>query len=117
MEIKIPGVDANSGLNLCDGDVNIYLDILRSYVSDMREALEKIQTVSEETLRDYAVRVHGIKSTSEAIGAEEARKTAKELELMAKGGDLAGVLAKNSAFAEYLKNLVDGIQAWLDRSI
>ena len=116
MTIEISGVDVNSGLDLCDGDVDIYLRILRSYVSDMVPALERIRTVSEGTLKDYAVSIHGVKSISAAIGAEEARKTAKQLEDMAKGGDLAGVLAKNGAFVKYAENLVNGVRLWLEKN-
>ncbi|MCL2704978.1 MAG: Hpt domain-containing protein [Spirochaetaceae bacterium] len=115
MAIEIPGLDVNSGLDLCDGDLNIYLRILRSYVSDMRSTMDKIQNVSEQTLQDYAVSVHGIKSTSEAVGAEELRKTAKELEKMAKSNDLAGVLAKNNDFLKYAENLIEGIELFLEQ--
>jgi len=115
MAFEIPGVDVKKGLDLCDGDLDIYLRILHSYVSDMTEALVKIRNVSEIKLSDYAVSVHGIKSTSDAVGAEEARKTAKQLEEMARGGDLAGVLAKNTAFVKYLENLVLGIQKTLEK--
>ena len=115
MILEISGVEVKKGLDLCEGDMDIYLRVLRSYVSDMTEALVKIRKVSEIKLSDYAVSVHGIKSTSEAIGAEEVRKTAKQQEEMAKGGDLAGVLAKNNAFIKYLENLVDGIQKSLGK--
>ena len=113
MTIEIPGVDVKSGLDLCDGDVNIYLRILRSYVIDMTAALEKIRNVSEETLRDYTVSIHGVKSVNAAIGAEEARKTAKQLEDMARAGDLKGVLAMKDAFVKYAEKLVAGVRTWL----
>ena len=116
MTIKIPGVDVESGLDLCDGEVDIYLRVLRSYIIDVTGALEKIRNVSKETLKDYAVSVHGVKSTSAAIGAEETRKVAKQLEDMAKGGDLAGVLAINSAFVKNTENLVAGVRAWLEKN-
>ena len=115
MEIKIPGVDANKALDLFEGDVDTYVGILRSYISAMPKSLDSIRSASKETLWDYAVAVHGIKSISEAIGAEEARKTAKQLEDMAKGGDLAGILARNNAFINYAENLVDGIRVWLEK--
>ena len=114
MEIKIPGIDTEYALDLCDGDVNIYLRILHSYVSDMTANLEKIQTVTAETLKDYAVTIHGIKSISDAVGAQTARNTAKQLEDIAKSGDLDGVIAKNSAFLNYAENLMAGLKFWLE---
>ena len=114
MAIEIPEVDVNSGLGLCDGNMEIYLNALRLYVSSVSANLEKMRGVSEETLKDYSVTVHSVKSTSEYIGAEEARKTAKQLESMARNGDWAGVLARNEAFIQYAQGLVDGIRNWLE---
>jgi len=116
MKIEIPGVDTVNGLDLCDGDEEIYLRVLRSYVIDVTEALEKIRSVSVETLKSYTVSVHGIKSTSAAIGAEELRKTAKELEDMAKSGDLNGILAKNDAFLKYTGGIVNNIREWFKKN-
>ncbi|MCL2762652.1 MAG: hypothetical protein FWD36_05540 [Treponema sp.] len=116
MTIEISGVNADSGLELCDGDLTIYLRSLHLYVSSVPVTLEKMRNVSAETLRNYSVNAHGIKSISEYIGAEEARKTAKELEAMAKNGDLAGVLAQNESFIKYAGNLVDNIQNWLKKN-
>ena len=115
MAVEIPGLNADSGLELCDGNMKIYLSALRLYVSNIPAAIEKARNVSEETLRDYTVSVHGIKSTSEIIGAEETRKTAKELEAMGKAGDLAGIQARNSAFIKNTENLVAGIKSWLEK--
>ena len=115
MEIEISGVDAKRGLDLFEGDVETYVDILRSYVTNIPDSLDKIRNVSEETLRDYAIRVHGVKGASETIGADEAKKTAKQLEEMAKGGNIAGVLARNNAFIKYAENLIDAIKIWLGK--
>ena len=115
MTIKIPGVDTEKGLDLFEGDEETYIEILRSYVNNMPETLDKIRNVSEEKLLNYAIGVHGVKGISEAIGAEEARKTAKHLEEIAKGGDYAGVMAQNKAFIEYIENLADGIRTWLEK--
>jgi len=116
MDIKISGVNADSGLELCDGSEEIYIRSLRLYVSNMPSYLEKIKSVTKETLNDYAINVHGVKSISEYIGAEETKKTARQLELMAKNGDLAGVLSANEAFIKNSKNLVDKILNWLEKN-
>jgi len=113
MAINIPGVDSHSGLELCDGEMDIYLNSLRLYASNTAKALEKMKGVSAETLKDYAITVHGVKSMSEYIGAEEARKTAKQLEMMAKGGDLAGVQAQNDTFIRYVQGIVINVKNWL----
>jgi HPt (histidine-containing phosphotransfer) domain-containing protein len=116
MVIEIPEIDAASGLELCDGDMGIYLNSLRLYVSSIPASLEKMSGVSNETLKDYSIAVHGVKSMSEYIGAEEARKTAKQLEALAKGGDLAGVLAQNETFIKYAQNIVASVRSWLEKN-
>jgi len=113
MEIKIPGVDTEKGLEFCNGETDIYINILKSYVLDMSSFIEKITNVTEETLQDYTICVHSIKSISEAIGAELARKTAKLLEDTGKNGDLAGVLARNDPFIKYIKKLTEDIDTWV----
>ena len=114
--VDIPGVNSKSGMELCDGDFNIYLHSLRLFVTNIPPVLEKIKVVSKETLHDYAIGVHGAKSVSEYIGAEEAHLKAKQLEFMAKNGDLSGILAQNEDFVKYIKNLVDNINSWLSKN-
>jgi HPt (histidine-containing phosphotransfer) domain-containing protein len=114
MALDIPGINVNSGLDLYEGDVNIFLRFVRMYVSRMPAALDKMRNVSEETLHDYTVSVHGVKGISETVGAEEIVNTARQLEAMGKAGDLAGILAQNSAFIKRAEIIVDGIRNWLD---
>jgi CheY-like chemotaxis protein len=115
MVIEIPGVDAERVMELYAGDFGIYLPVLRSYVSVIPDALDIMSRVSAETLPEYIVKVHGVKSTSDGIGAEEARKMAYELEMLAKAGDLSAVLAKNGALLQYVKELLANIRSWLSR--
>jgi CheY-like chemotaxis protein/anti-sigma regulatory factor (Ser/Thr protein kinase) len=115
MVIDISGVDQGKVMELYDGDLEIFLPVLRSYLSVMPATLEEMRNVSAETLKEYIIKVHGVKSTSDSIGAEEARKMALELEMLAKAGDLTGVLAKNGTLLKYVKELLDNIQKWLAR--
>jgi hypothetical protein len=72
-----------------------------------------MSNVSQETLPDYLVRVHGVKSTSDSIGAGRAHDMALELEMAGKAGDLALIQAKNGALIHYVKDLLANIQIWL----
>ena len=111
-ELKIPGVDSEKGLALFDGNMDIYISVMRSFVSNALSNMEILGNVSQESLPDYAITVHGMKSISANIGAEELRETALKLELMSKSGDLAGVLSINKAFLANVENVVSGVQAW-----
>ena len=113
MAMHIPGIDLEKGLDLYDDEFDIYLAVLRSYIANTPAVLDKLRTVSAETLPDYAASMHGIKGTSANIGAEETRKAALELETMAKAGDLAGILAKNDAFLKHADAFMEGLQNWL----
>jgi HPt (histidine-containing phosphotransfer) domain-containing protein len=72
-----------------------------------------MRSVSAGTLTDYKIKVHGVKNTSESIGAMEARRMAAELEVLAKAGDLSGVLGKNEALLRHVDELLGNIQQWL----
>ena len=113
MEIDIPGVDVERVKQIYGDKTKVFLNVLRSYLSVVPEALEKMSKVSQETLPSYVTSVHGVKSVSDSIGAEEARKMALELEMLGKAGDISGVLAKNGALIQYVKNLMVNIQNWL----
>jgi HPt (histidine-containing phosphotransfer) domain-containing protein len=113
MVMEIPGIDVKKGLDLYDNDLDIYLVVMQSYVSNMPATLEKLRNVSAETLRDYYITIHGVKGISANIGAKSIEETAKQLEKMAKAGDLPGVLAKNEAFLKSADVLLGDLQKWL----
>jgi HPt (histidine-containing phosphotransfer) domain-containing protein len=57
--------------------------------------------------------VHTVKGACASIGAKELNLRAKELEAMAKGGDLAGVQERNDEFVKDARVLVGHINEWL----
>jgi HPt (histidine-containing phosphotransfer) domain-containing protein len=116
MVVEIPELDTNKGLEQCDGEMKLYVSALRLYVANIPQILDKMRNVSVEALQNYTISVHGVKSTSDVVGAEEARKTARELEVMAKAGDLAGILARNDAFIKYVEGIVANIRSWLEKN-
>jgi len=113
--ISIPGVDTEKGLSLYGDDLDIYLPTLRSYVSYTTDVLDKLRNVSEETLPEYVINVHGLKGTSASIGAEIVRESALNLEMLARAGDLQGVLARNDRFIKGTESIVANIKAWLKK--
>ena len=101
------------GLALYHDDSDIFIIALRSFVPNARDVIEKLRTVTKESLPDYRITIHGLKSISSNIAAEKLRKEAQELEAMAKSFDLDGIVARNGAFLEYTAGLISGIEAWL----
>ena len=111
--IEIPGINAKLGLSLYEGDAEMYADILRSFVENIPEELDKLRSVTEQGLHDYAIDVHTVKGSGASIGAKGLADWAKKLELMAKAGDLSGVLTENESFLKEADTLVADILAWM----
>ena len=111
---KIPGVNMEAGLDLYGGEMDIYMTVLESFAANTLTALDKMRNVTKENLSDYAIIAHGIKSVSLTIAAEEISKRAMKLEVMAKAGDLAGVLAENDVFLKDVEILVSNVKHWLE---
>jgi len=115
LSVNIPGVNAESGLGLCDGDMDIYVSSLRLYIKNIPVTLDKMVKVTAESLKNYTIDVHGVKGMSDYIGAIDTRDTAKRIEAMAKEGNLAGVLAQNDTFIKNTRNLVNEVKVWLSK--
>jgi HPt (histidine-containing phosphotransfer) domain-containing protein len=114
MDLYISGVDTDKGLSYYGDDMDIYMPLLRSYVSNTPSYIEKLRAVTPETLKEYAITVHGIKGTSACIGAETTTEAAFNLEKMAKAGDFNGVMANNELFIKNTEILVANAKKWLD---
>jgi len=112
-DAKINGLDIPKGIKRFDGNEKTYLDVLRSYAASVSSMLDKIETVNEETLADYIIKVHGIKGTSFDIFAGAVAEEAKNLEAAGKAGDLEFIKANHRAFMEKARNLVSGIEEML----
>ncbi|MDR2559066.1 MAG: GAF domain-containing protein [Oscillospiraceae bacterium] len=109
----IPGINMKLGLSLYEDDMEMFVEILTSYAENIPAEIEKLYNVSEENLRDYAINIHTIKGAFAGIGAKELSLRAKEMERMAKAGDLSGVQAVNDAFIKDSKTLLKHMNKWL----
>jgi PAS domain S-box-containing protein len=94
---KIEGINIEAGISRYEGET-VYLGILRSYTVHTPALLEKLRSLSRETLPEYAVTVHGLKGSSYGICAEAIGREAEELEYAAKAGDYETVRDRNAAF-------------------
>jgi len=116
MTIEIPGLDTAKALDLYDDDMEMYIFVMRSYITNMPPAIEILKNLSQDTLEEYMIKAHGIKGTSANIGAEDIRQTALKMENLARAGDLAALQAENLAFINQIEELVNNIQKWLDEN-
>jgi PAS domain S-box-containing protein len=110
----LEGMDFEAGLKRY-GTEEIYMRVLQSYVTHSPELLDKLRTLTRETLPDYAITVHGLKGASYGVCANETGEAAEELEYAAKAGDYEKVSARNAAFIEKAEVLLENLRKLLDR--
>ncbi|MDR2572406.1 MAG: response regulator [Oscillospiraceae bacterium] len=96
----ISEIDVIKGLKRYDGNVETYFQILRSYAGSVKDRLEKVATVNEDSLHDYRIHVHAVKGASFDIFANQIGEMAKELEDAATSGDLSYINKHNSDFLD-----------------
>jgi CheY-like chemotaxis protein/HPt (histidine-containing phosphotransfer) domain-containing protein len=102
-DIKIDGVDIESGVYFSGGKMEGYLEILKIYHKDGFEKIREIETSLESgDLGLYTVHVHALKSASANIGANALSEMAKELETAGERKDLDFI---NSATPKVLTEL------------
>jgi CheY-like chemotaxis protein len=113
--VTITDLDVGKGIERYNGDEKIYLDILRSYARSTRSTLGLIETetITEENITDYKIRVHGIKGASYDIFAEKIGKEAEVLEYAANDVNLSLIRERNPAFLTAAEKLLDNIDAAL----
>jgi HPt (histidine-containing phosphotransfer) domain-containing protein len=115
MALGIPGIDEGNFNEIMDGDEDLYMSVLSSFIETTPAALSKLATVSKETLADYAINIHGFKGACAAICAEEARKRAYSMEQKARDGDLAGLQAEIDPFLRYIDGLMPKLKDWYSK--
>ncbi|MDR0937524.1 MAG: response regulator [Oscillospiraceae bacterium] len=107
--VNIPGLDFEEGLQRLGGDEEIYYDILKSYVRNTPPLIDQLRNCAEDFLPDYAILVHGLKSSSLSIGAGRVGARAEKLEKAAKAGNYDFVKAENERFIEAAERLLKNL--------
>ncbi|MCR5684486.1 MAG: response regulator [Lachnospiraceae bacterium] len=113
--LKYAGVDTASGLNYCQNDAEFYKILLAQYGNDSPKKMEEMAVFfKEKNWPDYAIRVHGLKSTSKMIGANAVSELAKELEMAAKVGDGDVIERNHDRVMKMYRELVSVVAEGLD---
>lgn len=104
------GIDTEKGTANCGGDKDFYLSILKEYQKDADEKKTKLMTFLEKgNLKDYAILIHSLKSTSATIGAMAPSKLAKDLEAAANKDDKEYILENQDAFLKEYDIVLEAI--------
>jgi len=109
----ISGMDISKGLEKFDGDMEIYVKVLRSYTTSVRPMFDVLEHAGTESLIEYQRAVHSIKGTSLDIFAVPVGEKARELEEAARIKDLGFIEKENPAFIENVRKLISDIEDML----
>jgi len=113
----IAWLDVEKGIRRFGGDKESYMQILRSFAASARSLLTVVRGVTEDTLANYAINVHGIKGSSRSICAEIIGDMAEEMEKAAKAGDFAFVNEHNGDFIKTVDDLIRDIDDLLNKML
>ena len=108
---RIEGLDISEALSRLNSNSKVYLRIIHSFVQNMPRLLDVLAEVTEASLSDYAIRVHGIKGSCYGIGAVACGDAAFVLEKASKAGDWTVVTQGNNVFIDSVKKLIDELIA------
>ena len=114
--IAIQGLDVEKGLEVFDGDMDDYISALNSFIKNTPDTISKLRGVTPENLADYAINIHGLKSISGWICAQNIRETAAELESLAKAGDFSAITARNDKFLNDTEAFINELKAALEKN-
>jgi CheY-like chemotaxis protein len=119
---SLEGIDFAAGLKRFDGNEETYLDIVKSYSSQLFDLSKTVRSCmpktelppSAETLHNYEIAVHSIKSTSYTVGAKQIGSIAEALEKAAAKGDVEFVKTRNGDLLEAMERLSPKLKDFLD---
>jgi len=114
MAINLEGVNEAIFQDLYDGDEDMFVTVLKTFVEKAPASIEKLANPANETLKDYAISVHALKGACASVCAEELRQKAYKLEQLSKAGDLDAVLEGNSSLINELESLIGRAKNWLN---
>jgi len=107
----IAGLDIDKGIAHFGFSEDSYFKMLQSYLRNTRPLLGIISRVSIETLDIYGITIHGIKSSSRGIFAEQIGNEAEALEKAAYSGNYDFVNANNQDFLDNINKLLEDIES------
>lgn len=111
----IPGVDTAKGIALTGGKEVFYRRVLDLYHKDVKDRLQKLQTVPEaDAMNNFITHVHSLKSASASIGAAGLSSEAAALEAAGKAGNFDFIKDNLLGFTKHLTELAENIRAALD---
>ena len=114
----LPGIDVKNGLSHMMGRHDIYLDLLRRFDADYRQAAQQCRDALGRGDREGALRLaHTVKGLAGNIGATDLQEAAGKLEAALKQpGDVAATTALLEGFDQAFQSVIQTLDARLPAS-
>ena len=111
---EIKGLDIPDAMSRLANNGKIYMRIIHSFIQNMPKLLNGLAAVTEDTMADYSIQVHGAKGSCYGIGAVYCGDLAFELEKASKDGVWTFVTENNGAFIDSVNQLLVDLQGLED---
>lgn len=108
--LQTVGVDMQTGLSYCNGDTDIYYEILNLAVETYIEKCQKLQQYyRDRNFKNYQVEIHGLKSSLWIVGATELGQFAEQQEHFLQQGKTEYLEQTYNCFQAEYHQVVHGI--------
>ncbi|MDO5291726.1 MAG: ATP-binding protein [bacterium] len=113
-EDVIEGIQMKKIIEKFGGDVVLYLNVLQTYLQDIKNAkIELISLYEEKDVDNFIICVHGLKSASYNVGANTLGKYSELLEKASKEKDYNWVRHNFNEYIEEMERIADAVEAYL----
>jgi len=112
--VKTDLLDVERSLERFGNNREAFMLIMRSFVSSTCSLLPLVKEVTQDSMAEYAITVHGIKGSSRSICADRVGDMAEALEKAAKTGDFDFIRDHNPDFIKTVDELIAYIDALID---
>lgn len=105
------GIDMASGLEFCAGSEDFYMEVLNEYADSPVDGALLKKYLDSGDLKEYRTLVHGIKSSSKTIGAQDMFSRAEKLEFAARDEDMDYINSHHDDFMKDYEKFISAIKA------
>lgn len=111
---KVDGLNLKAGIEHCGGEES-YLEVLSVFVNAIKTNSQEIENYfNGEDWENYTIKVHGLKSTSKVIGADELSEKAKRLEKAGNENNIDEIKRDSKPMLELYKTYLEKFKPLID---
>ena len=108
------GIFIENGLSHAKGDAEMYLELVRMFIREREKQEELNRFRSEQNMKDYAIRVHGLKGNARTLGAEQLADIAFEHEKQSKADNVEYVNRHFAQLLEIWESTLEGFEKYVE---